>query len=314
MISDNCDSGNKKRILIVDDDRSNIMSLNHILKPAYSTYNAINGQSGIKIAKASAPDLILLDIVMPGMSGFEVLAELKRDAETCGIPVIFITALGKPEDEEKGLTLGAADYITKPFSDPIVKLRVKTQLKIIDYINEIKRCGMTDTLTGLPNRRSFNERLELEFNRADREKEPLSFMMVDGDNFKLYNDNYGHMQGDILLQTLAKALQASVERSGDFVARWGGEEFAVLLPNTGLEPALSVAERICRNIRETVIHLPDGTPTFATVSIGVNCETPAFGSTIGGFAERADSALYEAKKSGKDRVCAFKQPITQGIL
>jgi diguanylate cyclase (GGDEF)-like protein len=303
-MTDNIDTSKKRQILVVDDDRSNIMALNHILKPTYSTLAAVNGRSGIEIAKTAVPDLILLDIIMPEMTGFEVLAELKREDATCNIPVIFITALDNTEDEEKGLNLGAADYITKPFSGPIVKVRVKTQLKIIDYISEIKRFGVTDTLTGLPNRRSLDERMKLEFGRAVREKEPLSVLMIDGDNFKRYNDTYGHMQGDILLQTVAKTLQASVERTADFVARWGGEEFTVLLPNTTLQSALNVAERIRSSIKETMILLPDGTPTSTTVSIGVNSEIPDMDATVNDFITKADNALYAAKRDGKDRVCS----------
>ncbi|MDR3000419.1 MAG: diguanylate cyclase [Fibromonadaceae bacterium] len=289
----------KKRILIVDDDRSNILALNHILKPAYSTLAAIDGQKGIEIAKTVIPDLILLDVVMPGMSGFEVLTELKHNDITSEIPVIFITALDKSEDEEKGLSLGAADYITKPFSNPIVKVRVKTQLKIVDYIREIKRFGVTDTLTGLPNRRSLNQRIKIEWGRALREREPLSVLMVDADNFKIYNDTHGHMQGDIHLQTMAKILQKSVERSGDFVARWGGEEFTVLLPNTNLDSALSIAERIRLNIKEA---------TSTTVSIGVNSKIPTIADVIDDFFTKADEALYAAKKAGRDRVCAGVLP------
>jgi len=149
------DSRKKARILIVDDDRSNIEALNHILKPAYSTLIAINGQRGIEIAKQTVPDLILLDIVMPDMNGFEVLTELKREDSLRRVPAIFITALDSTEDETMGFSLGAVDYITKPFRDPVVRARVKTHLQMVEYIREIERFGMTDTLTGLPNRRNL---------------------------------------------------------------------------------------------------------------------------------------------------------------
>ncbi|MDR2579777.1 MAG: diguanylate cyclase [Fibromonadaceae bacterium] len=285
----------KKRILIVDDDKSNILVLSHILKPVYSTLAAVNGQKAIEIAKKVIPDLILLDVVMPDMDGFEVLKELKRNDVTSEIPVMFITALDKSEDEEKGFTLGAADYITKPFSFPIVKARVKTQLKMVDYIREIKRFGITDPLTGLSNRRFLDERIKIEWSRAQREKEPLSVLMIDADKFKIYNDTYGHMQGDIHLKTIAKIFQNSVVRAGDFVARWGGEEFTVLLPNTDLEAAFNVGERIRINVKEE---------TAETVSIGINSKIPTADDTIDDFIHKADEALYEAKRTGRDKVCS----------
>ena len=305
MDSDATGGGSRKkpRILIVDDDRSNIEALNHILKPAYSTLVAINGRTGIEIAKQAVPDLILLDIVMPDMNGFEVLAELKREDSLRRIPAIVITALDSTEDEAKGFSLGAVDYITKPFRDPIVRARVKTHLQMVEYIREIERFGMTDTLTGLPNRRNLDERVGIEWNRAMREKEPLSILMIDADNFKNYNDKYGHMQGDVLLQTIAGVFLKTVKRSGDFVSRWGGEEFAVLLPNTELAAAVEIAERIRENIENMPIAHHDGSETHVTVSIGVNSEAPTLKSNVYDFIVKADNMLYAAKKSGKNKVC-----------
>jgi len=293
----------KSKILIVDDDRSNIVALNHILKPAYSIHVAINGRAAIGIATQYAPDLILLDIVMPDMDGFEVLSELKREGLLSRIPVIVITSLDSTEDEEAGFSLGAVDYITKPFRAPIVRARVKTHLRMVEYIREIERFGMTDTLTGLPNRRSFDERIGVEWNRAAREKEPLSMLMIDVDNFKHYNDRYGHMQGDVLLQTIGEIFKQTVKRAGDFVARWGGEEFAVLLPNTDHDEAIIVAEQIRANTETAVIAHHDGTAASVTVSIGVNTEIPSTNKTLNDFIIKADDNLYSAKNSGKNRVC-----------
>jgi diguanylate cyclase (GGDEF)-like protein len=294
----------KKQILVVDDDRSNIVVLNHILKPTYSTLAAINGKAAIDIARTAIPDLILLDIVMPDMSGFEVLAELKREESLRRVPVIFITALDGTEDEEKGLALGAVDYITKPFRNPIVKARVKTHLQMMEYVQEIERFGKTDTLTGLPNRRSFDERISIEWSRAMREKESLSLFMIDADDFKFYNDKYGHVQGDVLLQTIAEVFSKTIRRSGDFVARWGGEEFTVLLPNTNLKMAVNLAEQMRANVENKVIPLPDGTATFTTVSIGVCSEIPTVGSIVNNFIVKADKLMYTAKESGKNMVCS----------
>lgn len=297
---------NKIRILIVDDERSNLTTLNHILKPSYSTLNAIDGKMALEIAKKAMPDLILLDIVMPGISGYEVLSILKNDEATCRIPVIIITALDSADDEEKGLNLGAADYITKPFHETVVKARVKTHLQMAAYIREIERFGMTDMLTGLPNKRSFNERISAEWNRAIREGEPLSILMIDLDDFKFYNDTYGHLQGDVILAKVASVLNSVVKRGGDFVCRWGGEEFAALLSNTDLESAHHVAESVRQEIEKTEVAYHDDQMTSVTVSIGIQCETPIMGGNLQEFIAKADGLLYTAKKSGKNRVCFLK--------
>ncbi|MCL2219690.1 MAG: diguanylate cyclase [Chitinispirillia bacterium] len=294
----------KTKILIVDDERSNIVALNHILKPTYATLVAINGESAIEIARQALPDLILLDIIMPDMTGFEVLADLKRESALRKIPVIIITALDSTEDEETGFYLGAVDYITKPFRDPIVRARVKTHLRMAEYTREIERFGMMDPLTGLPNRRSLDARVNVEWGRSVREKEPLSAFMIDVDNFKAYNDKYGHMQGDVLLQTVAAVFSKTVRRSGDFVARWGGEEFTILLPNTDKDAAISIAEQIRANVEGTIVHRPNGESTNVTVSIGVNTREPGIESTVSEFLVRADNLLYAAKREGKNRVCS----------
>ena len=292
----------KMRILIVDDERSNITILNHILKPTYSTLIAIDGKTAIEIARQTMPDLILLDIVMPDLSGYEVLSILKRDEAMCRIPVMIITALDGADAEEKGLNLGAADYITKPFHDTVVRARVKTHLKMVEYVREIERFGMTDMLTGLPNKRSFNERIAAEWSRAKREKEPLSILMIDLDDFKTYNDTYGHLQGDIILANVADVFRSVVKRTGDFVCRWGGEEFAVLLPNTDIDSACYVAENIRQAMEKTAVPNVDGAMTSVTVSIGAHCEVPLVNDDFSGFIAKADSLLYAAKKGGKNRV------------
>lgn len=298
------DKKEKLKILIVDDERSNILALNHILKPTYATMVAIDGRTAIIIAKENLPDLILLDVVMPDMTGFEVLAELKWDARTRKIPVIIISGLDSAEDEETGFFLGAVDYITKPFHNSIVLARVKTHLQMSEYIREIERFGMMDPLTNIPNRRNFDHRIDVEWKRALREKEPLSILMVDIDKFKDYNDTYGHTQGDTLLQIIADVFVKSIKRGSDFVVRWGGEEFIVLLPNTDLPGAMELAERIRGNVERTPIPTPSGTNTFATVSIGVNRVVPTPSDTIVSFVDKADKAMYTAKNTGRNKVCS----------
>ena len=296
----------KNSLLIVDDEKSNILALTSILSPEYTIYAAKNGRDAIEAANEYMPDVILLDILMPGMDGFAVIAALKESDRSRHIPVIFITGLDNPSDEEKGLSLGAADYISKPFSPAIVKLRVHSQIERVNYVRIIEQLSLTDQLTCLPNRRNFDERLQIEWNRAIRDKVPISILIMDLDDFKQYNDTYGHQQGDVALQTLAKLFTNQLKRSVDFVARWGGEEFVVLLTNTDWNEALRTAERLRSNIGGTQIVLGDGRVTNITISIGVNSIIPTPQGSIGDFIFHADEALYSSKRGGRNRICRYE--------
>ena len=290
------------KILIVDNDRLPTLLLSNILKPTYSVFSEKDGKAAIKFAKENSPDLILLDVVMPDMSGHEVLIELKKDLDTSKIPVIFITGLDGAADEEKGFELGAVDYITKPFRDSVVRARVKTHLQVTDYIRRIEALGMTDLLTQLNNRRSFDNQLDIEWSRAMRENSPLSILMIDIDHFKKYNDSYGHLKGDETLKIVADVFKKSSKRKTDFVARWGGEEFAILLPGTDIDGAFSLAEDIRLNIEQTPIPLKDGDATSVTISIGAATKIPSKNDTITDFISAADNALYIAKRTGRNKV------------
>ena len=293
----------KNSILIVDDEKANLMYLSNILNSDYSVYVTKFGEDAINKATELSPDLILLDILMPEMDGYEVLTKLKSSEATWNIPVIFVTGLGSVEDEEKGLSLGTADYITRPFSDAIVKLRVGNQIRIVNQMRTIEHLSMIDQLTRIANRRSFDQRLNAEWRRAIREKSQISVMMMDVDNFKTYNDTHGHQQGDTVLQAVADVVTQTLMRSSDFVARWGGEEFAILLPATHMEGALMVAEQIRVNVENTVIPCHDFTTTNVTVSIGVYSQFPTRKDLVDNFISKADYALYTAKKTGKNKVC-----------
>ena len=293
----------KNSVLIVDDENSNIIALTHILSPDYTVYAVNNGQDAITAANKYQPDVILLDIVMPEMDGHDVISVLKNSEKTHNIPIVFITGLCTHNDEEKGLALGAVDYICKPFDPAIVKLRVYNQVKILNQFHTIERLSLRDQLTELFNRRGFDGRINMEWIRAIRKNAVISILMIDVDWFKKYNDTYGHQQGDLVLQTVALLLTQSLNRPGDVAARWGGEEFVVLLPNTDLAGALKIAERIRVNVGKTVIPCADGAETKITVSIGVNTQAPANDSPLESFISQADRALYEAKEAGRNRVC-----------
>jgi diguanylate cyclase (GGDEF)-like protein len=297
----------KNSLLIVDDDKSSLMMLSHILQVEYVVRVASDGLSAIRIAEKYTPDLILLDIIMPGMDGYQVFTALQNSEKTSHIPVIFITGLNNNNDEKKGLALGAVDYISKPFDDMIVKLRIHHQVRIINQLRTIEHLSMMDQLTGIANRRNFDNRLRAEWGRAIRENIPISLLMMDVDHFKNYNDTYGHQQGDRALCLVAQTLTQTLKRTSDFAARWGGEEFAVLLPNTDSSGGTAMGEQVRKNIELAEVPCDNGDVTKLTVSIGVNAHMPMPDSSIDEFISKADRALYHAKNTGRNKVCLYDE-------
>ena len=297
----------KNTILIVDDDKANLLYLNQLLCEEYTIYTVRDAKETVERADEYTPDLILLDILMPEMNGYDVLEKLKESDKTENIPVVFITGLSDREDEIKGLGSGAEDYIVKPFNDEIVKLRIHNQIKIVNQKRDIERLSMIDQLTKIANRRGFDLQMSREWRSAVRVQSDISLMMVDVDKFKDYNDTHGHQQGDHVLKTVAAVIEQTLLRATDFAARWGGEEFAVLLPITDMHGAYAVAESVRANVESTVIPLPDGTSAGVTVSIGLNSKTPSKTDTIDAFISEADGALYTAKKTGRNRVCKVER-------
>ena len=291
-------------ILIIDDDPLMLSALTSILTSKYNVKAARSGEIGISMAQKHEIDMILLDVVMKSMSGYEVLEVLKSDERTKDIPVIFITGISVAGDEAKALSSGAVDYIRKPIIAEVVTLRVGLHLQLISQMRTIERFSLTDGLTGANNRRCFDQQTEAEWNRAARYGSWLSMMMLDIDHFKKFNDKYGHLSGDAALKTLANVLSDSVLRGADCVFRWGGEEFAVLLPDTPLEGAAVVAEKIRKTVETTPIICGDEV-TYVTVSIGISSTQPV----PGGYHQDAevfynivDKALYKAKNSGRNKV------------
>jgi len=294
----------KQRILIIDDSPIQAEALKSILSPRYILNVAKNGEEGLKFARKYNIDIILLDLVLPGMSGFEVLYQLKESEETKNIPVIFITGSDSDQDEIKGLALGAVDYVRKPFVDAVVKLRVEIHLKLISQMKIIERFSLTDGLTGVNNRRSFDQATKSEWSRSMRSKGWLGMIILDIDNFKRFNDSYGHLNGDMCLKTVAYVIRKAVLRKTDYVFRLGGEEFAVLMPGTNFEGTVTVAEKIRKKIAAAPVRC-ENENAFVTVSIGAGAIIPSGQKNAESFEvffAKLDKAMYRAKDKGRNRV------------
>jgi len=293
----------KARILIVDDERLNINVMISILSEDYELVIAKSGEQALKRVAAQAPDLILLDISMPDMDGYTVFERIGEMTGGKRIPIIFITAMRSPEEEIKGLKMGAVDYITKPFTPSIVEVRVANQIEAKRNRDELERLNRTDALTGIANRRRFDEYITLQRESIVRSEAALSIIMIDIDHFKQFNDNYGHGAGDDCLKRVAKALESQLDRSTDFIARYGGEEFVVILPATDSEGAAQCAERLCQAVSELNIqHDQSGTCGHVTASFGVATLLPEQREvSVEDLLEWADQALYQAKLSGRNQ-------------
>lgn len=298
----------KQTILIVDDEPANIQALGSLLKEEYRIQVSNSGERALAIVqdrKQPLPDLILLDIQMPGIDGYEVCRRLKEDPETDKIVVIFVTSRDSVSDEEQGLRLGAVDYISKPISPAIVRARVDTHMNLKRKTDMLERLALLDGLTGIRNRRYFDEQLAKEIARSQREHYPLSVVMMDIDHFKEYNDNYGHGAGDKCLQKVARALTETLLRPGDTLCRYGGEEFVALLPHCDADGARVLANRLRQAVEAlSITHeyssaSPVVTMSLGTASAGPEGEQKAEADSL---LKHADEALYAAKQAGRNRV------------
>ncbi len=297
----------KERILIVDDELTNIKLLGNTLKTHYQVSFATNGQAALRIAQSnSPPDLILLDIMMPDMDGYAVCRQLKSNPLTQHIPLIFITAMSEVADETRGLELGAVDYIIKPFSMAIVKARVRTHLELKRHRDMLEKLSAIDGLTGIANRRRFDEYLESEWRKALRDRSRLSLIMIDIDYFKRYNDWLGHLAGDACLKRIAHAIVNSCQRPSDLCARYGGEEFAIVLPQTDNHGAKHVATTIQSNLGSMkVAHERSPICPVVTVSIGISTLLPTPQTQPTDLVKTSDKALYEAKSRGRNQIVSI---------
>ena len=310
----------QSNILLVDDDPGTIQLLGRILSTSGNLRFATSGAAALQVARDSVPDLMLLDAQMPGMDGFEVLKALKADPVLAEVPVIFVTSHRAPEFEVEGFRLGAVDFIVKPVVAPIVVARVSAQLRVKHMAEALRQISNVDALTGVANRRRFDDALETEWRRGRRARNPLSLLMVDVDHFKLYNDRYGHPAGDACLRRVADALSKVGVRPADLVARYGGEEFALVLPDTPRSGAERVAWHCLQSVGALAIaHDASPTAPCISVSIGIACydvesacwvehaESSPFADdathrcTASDLVHAADKALYAAKQAGRAR-------------
>jgi diguanylate cyclase (GGDEF)-like protein len=291
-------------VLIVDDVPANIKMLREVLKDDYDIRFAKSGKAALDLLKTSdLPDLILLDIMMPEMDGYDACQQLKADPATQSIPVIFITSRDDEADEVKGFDMGAVDYITKPFSIPVVRARVQTHVELKRQREILENLSSVDGLTGISNRRQFNEFMNRHWRIAMRISESVSLIMIDIDFFKLYNDTYGHLEGDECLKQIAMVLTRCVTRSTDLVARFGGEEFACVMPFTDLDGALSVADAMRSAIEElNITHEKSPIGGRVTASLGLAAMVPIANTGPDLLIQKADRALYAAKAEGRNRV------------
>jgi len=311
----------RARILVVDDSRSQLEWLVQVLdREGYDVVSAANGSEAIRKVKTETPDLVLLDKILPDMDGLEVLRIIKARPPDEFVPVIILSAKSDLDSRVTGLKIGADDYLAKPFAEAEILARAAAMLRIKllqDQLREAHRTlqaqqrqlqemSLTDALTGLRNRRFFDERLLEEFGRAQRYSDPVSLMMIDLDHFKLVNDRWGHPVGDAVLAETATVIRDSL-REPDVCARYGGEEFAVILPKTHLSGVLAVAERVWRAVATKAHPASDRTGEVrVTASIGIAFYPSKDITTAELLLRYADEAMYRAKAAGRNSICLYQ--------
>ncbi len=318
-------------ILVVDDKPENLLLLSVALtKKGYEVRKVVNGNLALLAAQAAPPDLILLDINMPEMNGYQVCRQLKASRQTKDIPIIFITASDETFDKVKAFNLGGSDYITKPFQIEEVRVRIENQLaicrlqqqlkaqnaklekevlrrqsieaKLLEANRQLQIIANLDGLTQVANRHRFDEYFEREWLRSQRERTELAIILCDVDYFKRYNDRFGHQAGDTCLQKVAQTISQVIKRPADLVARYGGEEFVIILPQTTATTALEVAEIIRQQIAELNLEHPTSTASDrVSLSLGVTSVQPSLQYTKEQLLATADQALYRSKQQGRNR-------------
>lgn len=290
-------------VLVVDDERLNRAAVAELLQPHYRVLLAKNGSSALAMAREESQQLglVLLDVSMPGISGYEVLTQLRADEATAHIPVIFITGQSDESAEEYGLRLGASDYVSKPIRPAVLQARVKNQIDLFLRKRELEQLALVDGLTGLANRRHFDTAIDSVYRRCLRTGETLGLALVDIDHFKQFNDTYGHLQGDDALRAVARTLQQHAKRTGELAARYGGEEFAFI----GIGDPLglpSQLERFRQAVQDLAIPHQASPTGCLTISAGVVLWTAHASTPLAQLLAQADALLYDAKAKGRNRL------------
>jgi diguanylate cyclase (GGDEF)-like protein len=305
---------------VVDDSRTQLDWLVQVLlRVGYEVITAATGREAVVKARTQSPDLVLLDMILPDMDGLEVLRLIKARPDDQFIPVIILSVKSDLDSKVTGLRIGADDFLAKPFAEAEILARCAAMLRIKTLQDQLRATqrkleeqSITDGLTGLKNRRLFDERLDEEFRRAQRYSDPVSLIMVDLDHFKQVNDRFGHQMGDVVLREAAACIRASI-RDPDICARYGGEEFAVILPKTHLSGALAVAERIWRELGNKIYHqeVTEGgrakpVEVRITASVGLAFYPSKDITSAALLVKFADEALYQAKHSGRNTICLYQ--------
>lgn len=291
-----------EKILIVDDSLLQAVRLKEILEAEYDITIAQTAEEGLSHASTGSYSLILLDVVMPGMDGFTLLKKLQEEIITQSVPVILITSLSDVKNEYQGLILGAVDYIAKPFNPLIVKARVNTHIKLYNYRKQVEYQSMTDQLTGIANRRQYENYSSIRWKEAVRLQKPFSICMFDIDYFKAYNDMFGHPAGDKVIANVAMTISDALQRSTDFVARYGGEEFVACLLGDSSDKVYDHMIKIRKAVEDLCIPHDPSVSEWVTVSIGGVTVIPKAKYSYDFYLKTADTMLYDAKKYGRNRV------------
>ncbi len=299
------------RLLVVDDQPINIQTLYQTFSEDHQVLMATSGVAALQVCENKLPDLILLDVMMPEMDGYELCRRLKDDSRLRDIPVIFVTARNDEAAETLALDVGAVDFISKPINTRIVRARVKTHLALKSQRDILRSLAYIDGLTAVFNRRLFDERMATEWNRSARNGAPMSVILIDVDHFKRYNDCYGHLEGDACLRTVARKLKENLRRPADVVARYGGEEFACILPETDLKGAMQLAVRLQHAVfAQQIPHADSPVTAFVTISLGVaSIRGPHDTNDPAALLALADTMLYQSKSDGRNRTSGAELPI-----
>lgn len=289
------------KILVIDDDPISLALIAHLIDDMAHVDTAQGGVKGLAAAERTLPDMILCDVKMPDIDGLMVCRHLQSNVLTKNIPVLCISASIDEEEEIAALRAGAVDFIKKPISPLLARARIKTQIDLCQKSEMLLDMARRDPLTGIFNRRYFDERMSDEWARHRRAREPLAVAMIDLDKFKDFNDRYGHVQGDQALMSAADRLRNAARRPGELTARYGGEEFVMLLPRTGAEEADAFGRWVCEDFH-AMAHPHGGVEGgLMSISVGIAVIVPNESIQPLTLVRRADEALYRAKGAGRNR-------------